>query len=347
MTSWLIFLSLGALMGCGGTSSDTALEEADADTDADADADVPLTFTIDGDHTGTILNLQQLIFIEDAFEIGDVLASVPASHTPLIVAVPDPDPADLTPIDPSNPSLVGAFYLPTLQRDDDSDGSGDGAVTAAGLVWPLFLSGSIPSELRSLGLVEGWNAIEMDPTGATEIPILHEITAIPLAVNLALEASISIGGTYDAESPPAKALSLAMAPLDVFDGDIAEALLYDDAMATSWVIDISGPPPAEHISDEDSGYSAALEILLAYIDSNEDGELSDGDAPLYTACYEGNPVVTAYFEPPTDALYALSFALNDIVSGWQAYTIDESDRFLPLSSAEQLSLYIDETCSLE
>ena len=276
-----------------------------------------------------------------------MLASVPASHTPLIVAVPDPDPDDLTPIDAGNPSLVGAFYLPTLQRDDDSDGSGDGAVTAAGLVWPLFLSGSIPSELRTLGLVEGWNAIEMDLTGGSEIPTLHEITAIPLTVNLTLEASISIGGTYDAESPPAKALSLAMAPLDVFDGGIPDALIYDDALAASWVIDISGPPPAEHISDEDLGISAALEILLAYIDSNEDGELSDGDAPMYTACYAGNPVVAAYFEPPTDALYALSLALNGIVSGWQAYTIDESDTFLPLSSAEQLSLYIDETCSFE
>ena len=344
-TRWIFSLTLGlSLAACGNKDGeDSATEEADADTDADTDTDtdtdtdpdaeVTLTFQIVGESAGQTLVLAALDLQSSEPALGEVLGSAAVAGGTASLTVPVPSALAL--LDPEYPLLEGAFFLPYLE-------SAAGEVTGVGMVWPLYLSGEIPAELQVLGLQEGWNALR----SSGKYPEVLPLDEIPLEERLTVVEHLTLGGTYAAASPPLASLSLAMVPGFVFEGTLPEALLVDEALTSPWSVTVSGAPPAEHITTDEVGIAAALEVLLAYTDADGVPGLSEGDAAHYAACLADTPVVAMYLPMPTDPLLALSMAVEGIGPGWQAYGITPEDAFIPLSAEEQGMLVVQASCVL-
>jgi hypothetical protein len=334
------------------TDSDT---DADGDTDADTDTDVDttiLTFDIEGETGGTALTLTWFDPWTDSFEAGEEIAGGEGEAN-VSVAMPTPSEDELRTPDPTNwPSFQAAAYLPALHVDHDGDGLQDSGepYVGAGLAWPLYAV-NVPAELAMAGVVEGWNALQLDmESGDFQ---LHDIDAIPLEAGLWPEESVTVAGRY-AGDIPASGMGLAAVPMNAFEGAPISSLLYDEVpLPVSFEITLDEVPPYDHfMQDEEIGLSMAIEMPLAYIDTDRSGGLSDGDLPAYMACHDRQPVMAIYIAQPEDLVTAYymqafygAFGLN---TGWWAGSVDpHTDEPIALSREELQNLVIDDSCSLE
>ncbi len=339
--------------GDADTDTDTDTDtDADGDTDADTDADTDtdtdvetttLTFALEGEYAGSTLELTWFDpWTAEDFETGETLDGGEAEAS-TAVAVPTPSEDELVIPSPGDwPDFQVAAYLPSLYAD--------GAYTGVGMTWPVYAL-NVPDELLMAGVVEGWNALQMEmESGDFE---LHDIGAIPLEAGLVPVNSATVGGTYDGDLP-LEAQGLLLAPMMAFETGVLDEVLYDEAPLTrEWEISVEGAPPAAHFAaDEEAGLTLAPEIPLSYLDQDTSGDFTDGDAPVYLACHEDQMAMLIYIAPPEELLTAYymqawygAYGLN---VGWWGGTMHPiTEEPVGLSREELQNLSLSGDCSME
>ncbi len=325
--------------------------DADADADTDADVDAVLTFDIDGEWAGTSMSLSWFLPGDEEMDFSTILWEGEVTGASFGM-----DPGTVPPeqIVEVEPGLSLAMYVPSLFEDLDADGVWDEGEIYVGVghYWPVWIEGSMPPEYQKAGLVEGWNAIELDFESEGEF-IVGDSDAIPLAANLWPNDSIEIGGSYGG-SAPIGGQRLALISGEAMSGGDMTDLLYDDSLTDPWSISVSGDAPESHIVVQDEfGLSMAWEYPLAYADLDGTGGPSDGDLPTGFACY-GSDYVLLYWMAPAatvEAAFYYSYAWTPTYGwapGWFAAAVTpgtEEPMPMALDSAELMSLEISEACN--
>ena len=291
--------------------------DADADSDADTDVDAELQLLPSGALDGLTLTLPQVdaaLFSGGAFallpEAG--LYSGPATEAPVPLSPGAPPPEALTPVEGG---LSMALYAPLLHRDEDGDGIHDEGEAIAGLAnqWALYLDGVPTPALESLGFVSGWNGIELE-IGGGAIAWLDPL-ALPAAANLVANETLSLSGSWDGIEPGN--VRIALVPLTLLEGEAVSSLLDDAPMSSPWSLSTSGAPPGTHFMPlEGLADEGAVELVIAYQDLNFDEALGAGDAPLSTACSDGDSITLLYLPEPTVGIDALTYFAFGVPAGW-------------------------------
>jgi hypothetical protein len=207
------------------------------------------------------------------------------------------------------------------------------------LAWIETPSG-LPVELERLGLVPGWNALQLYgtrwphvvPHDALTITVPEATTTLTLSGTW--EAPAALAGTHNGRdtggggtSPePPGPLRLAVVPRwSLQGGSLPATLLHDAPLTARWSIVLDGAPPEDHGAsgggDRDkllpTLLTSIVEVPLAYTDDEEDGAFSAADAVVHDVC---DPVaagrVTAVWAQRTSNL-AATFLL-DGRHGWIA-----------------------------
>jgi hypothetical protein len=254
------------------------------------------------------------------------------------------------------PGFDVAMYVPVLFEDLDGDAERDPGEVIVGLgrTWPTWAAGAIPQDMAAAGVVEGWNAIEMDLENAGAFEV-RDVMAIPLAASLWPVVSLQLGGSYIGDLPAA-AQRLAVVPAPALEGNPVNSLLYDQAFSDPWALTISGEPPLDHQSyDPQSGLSMAWEVPLTYADADGSGGISEGDQPLYLVCTDDHTVVIYWIGAATTFEHAWTFEY-----GWSSFgghpgyfaaALDpdagDDDPPIYIDPADLLALEISGACSLE
>jgi hypothetical protein len=329
----------------GGGGGDTG-DDTGADTGGDTGEPADLVFELDGTWAGSTLTLswvdpttlgaQELVF-------GAPLLSAPATEAVLRVHAGAPPTADLTEMDPTDaPGLLMALYLPALHVDSDGDGVQGGAepFVGAGLVWAVYLSGTVPADMAEAGIREGWNAIAVVSDGEPETA---DPMAIPLAASLVPAPDLTVGGRFGGDPDDARLMVLSG---QIFGGGDDVGPLLDQALSDPWSLTVTGVPEAERVYEiPEMGMEAALEVPLAYADNNGSGAFEETeDALLYGACSEGIPVGLLWLPPPTELLTAFSLAQRAMAPGWMAVRMGDTGGIV--GPGDLNALAIDDTCSI-
>lgn len=358
-------ISLLTLVGChsgkaviSGNGSTTGDDTASGDDTAIGDdtgspQGTELTFVLSGNTDDTVLTLTRIRFSDSNDEptFGDVLASAPVSGA--TVSVTPPVPNDLDEVDPTNaPGLMGAFFLPALSSDDNGNGAYDDGepFVGIGLSLPTYFSGPIPASWTSVGVVEGWNALEFDFDSTNGgVTAVGDVSAIPLDTNLWPVSSITIGGTYGG-TVKVDGLRLALLPYAAFHAGSLSGfmILEDEALTETWTLSVDGEPPANHfLSSVDWLSEIAGELPVAYKDQDDSEDLTDGDQWLYLACSGSDAVALFYTPELTDRLAALYYAMSGAATGWSAWAFSPGGNHeapTALSSSEANRLVISSDC---
>ena len=258
----------------------------------------------------------------------------------------------VTPDPGSWPDFRLAAYLPALHVDADGDGEqGAGEpFVGVGLAWPTYAE-NVPTELAMAGVVEGWNALQLDME--TDDFSLHDSSAIPLEAGLWPVEDVTLGGRYGGDLP-AEAQGLAVVPRVAFECAPITALLHDETpLPTTWEIELNELPPTDHfIQDDEMGMAMAIEMPMSYIDQDGSGGLSDGDAPAFLACSDEQPAMAIYIQPPEEqvtAYYMQAFyGVYGLNTGWWAGSVDPiTDEPISMSREALQNLVMDDSCTLE
>ena len=133
-------------------------------------------------------------------------------------------------------------------------------------------------------------------------------------------------------------------------GDV-EPVLDDVGDPTSWTLTASGPAPEGHLVELDphSGLVVAMELPVAYLDSNRSGALDAGDTPTALACEGDAAAVLWFLPPPRDLETAVNLGSFGVAPGWNALKLVPTKSGEPdLAPLEDpLSLVLDPTaCGL-
>ena len=277
----------------------------------------------------------------DALVTGDVRYSGTVRGATAGVPFGEPLEADRQEIDPGTaPGFTISGYIPGLHVDGDGDGllSGDETYAGVGLVWPVFLGGEVPAEYLELGMVAGWNALELVPD--SEEPIVHDITAIPLDALLVERDSITFGGSLAGADTP-----LFLAPAALFEGGTVTAYVYDDVVSDPWSVTLDSRPAEDHFSELEGVGLVALEVPLTYSDTDHSGSYTEGDAPTTAACFDGAAVGLLYLSGVTDLSAGWSLTLQGLGAGWVGLSLDDGGGGV-VSDADLQSLALDTSCTL-
>ena len=306
------------------TDSDTDADtdsDTDADTDSDTDADMTnLTFEIEGEWEGTALDLTWFRPFDETWLVGDTLASTQVGASSVTVRVDAPSAEDLLPMDEAKfPGLLAAFYLPAIYDDPDGDVTHDSDeyYVGVGPTWLIYLAGVVPAGFEHLGLYEGWNAYQTDTTGHSDLPVVFELDAIPLETALYANEAVTIGGSSD--FPISYSTRAALVSYAYLGGMPVAAHHIDDwypSSASGWTMEVSGEPDEDHMMEIDDGFTASVELPLAYLDSDGSGGFTTADTIEGAACYEGDTVALFYLPGIVELGTAAMFQLWGMTPGW-------------------------------
>lgn len=297
----------------------------DSGQDSDTQSTLPttdITFVLSGDWTGTTIAITGFTLPNDQMVIGDGLISAPATSDQSTLALPVP--TDLIPYDAN---IQYGLYVVSLHEDWDGDGfPNQEPILGVSQHWLLYLDGGVPPDLASLGVSEGWNAVDINAQQAVSLD------AVPLGVNIFSNETIVLGGSY----PSPDGLNLALIP----GAPAPQSILYDAPLSDPWRISLTGEPGRDHLYDVGDGVILALETPIVYQDADLSGSVSSGDTALYGFCTnDGATVVSAYLPQPLDLVTATSYAISNYQIGWLAlgFYADGSSRVLDANEAEQLT----------
>lgn len=353
-------LVLLGLVACGDTkvevetpddTGDGIEDVGDGDTADSGDTaepvGTPLTFVLDEQVDGAVLSLTWSD-LSDGFVVGDTVATAPIDGTTIVLHVPDPTGDQLLELDPAAyPGTYVAWYLPAVHDDADGDGAhgADETYLAHGTVLPLYVGGTLPDDLAAWGLVAGWNALELGAQGATGI---HDVDAIPLAVNLRPRETFTLAGDL-ADIETADDLRLTLVPGAVDQGVSPDRWLYDEALDGAWTIDVSGAPPEDHYAnDGGSGLAATYEIPASYWDYDGSGGISAGDETAWAACFGDAAAALVWVAPPTTLEGAFAATVYGLGAGWSAMAWWPDDTSAILDDADAQALEIGSgNCTLD
>jgi hypothetical protein len=297
--------------------------DADADTDTDTDVDLTaMSFEIEGEWSGTSLDLTWFRPMDETWLVGEVLASSAVEGAEVSIEVAPPPSEDLLPMDEAKfPGLMAAFYLPAIYEDLDADVVHDPEeyFVGVGPTWLIYLDGEIPAGFEHLGLYAGWNAYQMDTSGHSELPVVYPLDAIPLETALFPNESITIGGSQDfAISYSHRAALVSYAYLGGMP--VAEHHLDDwyPADGPGWSMEVTGEPDTDHFMEIDEGLAASVELPLAYLDSDGSDGFTVADTIEGAACYDGDMVALFYLPGIAELGTAAMFQLWGMTPGWMA-----------------------------
>ncbi len=350
LTLYLLPLTLS--VACSGTTitTDDTANPDDTDTDSGLDSvpELPTDFTffLEGDYEGSSLTLTWIDFASlntGSPVLGEPHAFGAVESDAVDVAFGIPDTADLQEIDPETaPGLLLAGYIPGLHLDSDGDGQlSDGETyVGVGVSWPIYITGDIPPEYIDYGMVEGWNALDLTtPEGQ---PATDDITGIPLDAALGERTSVTFGGSFIGADDP----GIVMVPFTAFEGGSVDELIYDGPLDDPWSVTLDQIPPEDHFEELEGLGTAALEVPIAYSDTNRSGGYNDGDTPLYPACHDGLSVGLLYLPAITDLLTGWSLTIQGVGAGWLAITLGDENGGAVLTEEQLQSLAIDGSCML-
>lgn len=318
------------------------------ETGGAGDGEPDLIFEVSGATAGLGLSLFWLdpsSLSSGAPALGEALASVRAEASTALDLPPPPESA-LVVVDPSNaPGLSAAFYVPGLFEDADGDGApgADEPWTGVGLVWPVYLSGPLPTDMLMQGFSEGWNALRFT-SGSAEPEILDPL-AIPISQNQLPTETLTLGGAWTGAVGP-EGYGLFAAPYPLFFGEAVDAFLADGPASAGWSMTFSGAPPEDHLAILDFlGVEGGLEVPLAYADADGSGSFTAGDAPVFAACLDGAPVGALWLPPPTDLSLALTLSMQGLAPGWLALYVGEAEGLPDPTRLDALEA--GEACAIE
>lgn len=354
----LSLLPLLALVACDDAKidigDDTAGLSDTADTDVDDTADSDdtddtgdtepvtystLTFVLDGEADADTL---QLDWLSEDFAVLGRLGGATITGTTVTIEVADPTEDDLIEL---TTGLYARYAIPYAYLDADGSGTHDEdePIGAVGRVWAFYLTGAIPVEVAALGLVDGWNALWIEE--GDRLPDLYPVDAIPLPTNLVptLTATLSgtVGGQFSGDA------QLALIPSVAFDGLPFGSLLYNQGLEAEWATSVNGSPPIQHITDLfGSGLTGAVEVPVAWEDTDADGFPSGGEAVIGPACAGADVAALFWIEPPTNPVLAFGMVTDGFPLGWVPVRANAAG-FEVLSEAEATSLVVGGGCSFE
>lgn len=326
--------------------TDTAPDtDADTDTDTDSDTDAPQTLTfelIDPPEGDLVVSMTWFAPVGDSdVVVGTALAST-AVVDGVATLTPGAPPAELlNPLDADRPDMLGALYMFTVHEDLDGDGahSEGEPFTGVASAWGLYLQ-EIDSVYRFVGFNEGWNTYV---NSASPIPDVVSLDAIPVeANNLAAIPGSAFGGTFDGALPAGGAIF----PYATLAGLAALPPLVDvGTLGSTWSMSVAGDPPASHqIADEDPDLpNQAIEVPLAYVDTDQNGSFSGQDYPALPACYEGTPTSLLWTGRPTTPKAAFGYGQLGLRPGWFLATVVGED-VTPLGPEAYSALTIGVDC---
>lgn len=331
------------LIACPGPTPDSGDSNDSDDSSIDSEAppiDPDLGFALSGDWDGATLALIQFTpGEEDA--VGDIWQTWVPDDAAFGVEAGEP-PAEHF-VAPEGGDFEVALYLVALFHDANSNGAHDDGEAWVGISpqWAIYAQGTMPDDLP--GVVEGWNGYTPDFDG-TDDSISDPLT-IPVSDNLRPNDSITLGGTYAGELDAARLLVVPGVWMTTGETDVAP--IDDIVLEAEWTVTLDGEPPADHFSELEGVGNAAMELLFAYTDANENEEYDPGDTPFAAACHEGDVAIMLYLPPITDleAAWTLGEAMG---TGWVAFAQGEDDEGPPsfLTGDQLTSLVIDENCAL-
>ena len=223
-----------------------------------------------------------------------------------------------------------SVYLPALFVDDGDAEHAEGEYyLGVGSEWPAYISGELPGDFEALGLELGWNVLASSAGG--DISTVGDIDANPLAVSLVPDDEVTLSGTYAGDVNDAR---LALFPVE-FTEDVGTlrfdaSLLYDEALAETFDIAISGPPPDDHmfVTAWPGGgpeVEGAMESPFAYGDLDGSESYTEGDALGQVLCFEEDMVNLLYLPGFDDLSLAWSWSAQGLGMGWLGFkaTVDE------------------------
>ena len=354
----MLTLSLLTHLACSGDTSDTnkddtatvdtATEDTALDTAETGDTgwDGPtFKWFLGGSVDGGALALHPLDTEAGFEEVLPPWQVVAVSGNVVEAPMIDPPAELLAPI-AEFPDTQLVMFAPMLWDDPNGDlVHDDGEVyRASSATVVAFLAGSLPAELAALGLALGWNAFELRQTG--EVPTVMPATAMQLPLNLDPREAFTFGGNVGGESD---GWQLTVYPATTFSGAEAPAL-YDAALTNPWSVALSGRPPDTHIQPfEDSGvFRGALEIPVAWLDSDDIDGLSEGDLsmqPCYLDDTGPRQVQITWVEPISDPTFAMTFGFMGYNAGWMGLVADERGEGVPMDEEIAATLSFSMDCT--
>ena len=322
------------------TDTDT---DADADTDSDTDTDVEynetVTFVLDGDFDNTGIAFTFAEIGDEGIAGGETDSGTVVTGSTQTVTPDRPTGDELQEID-EVPGLYISFHVADWHEDDGNGDWDEGeAIVGISEAYLTWIEGEIPAEFELLGMQAGWNALVFEE--GSDFPTPIDTDAIPMSRNVAVNDSVTLGGSSDYTD------RLALVPFTAFEGGDIDELLYDDELDSAWEITVTGDPPESHqVVEETATYS--LQLPLAYADSNESGGPDDGDTLQSTACLDGLVVGAMWVAPPSHPIDAFIAAFQGYSFGWNAVQFTEEEGApTVLDGSDATSLAIDGSCNLE
>jgi hypothetical protein len=315
--------------------------DADADTDTDTDVDLTaMSFEIEGEWSGTSLDLTWFRPMDETWLVGEVLASSAVEGAEVSIEVAPPPSEDLLPMDEAKfPGLMAAFYLPAIYEDLDADVVHDPEeyFVGVGPTWLIYLDGEIPAGFEHLGLYAGWNAFQL----IEDIPTTFELDGIPVETALFPRDSVTIGGSVSfpiSYSHRAALVSYAyLGGVPVADHHIDDWFPMDGA---GWSMEVTGEPDEDHFMEIDEGTVASVEFPLAYLDEDGSGGFTPPDRVEGAACYEDDAVALFYLPGLTDLGMAAMFQLWGLSTGWMVMA-DLSEGSEPYALTDEQAMQLD------
>lgn len=240
--------------------------------------------------------------------------------------------------DPIAPGNQVAKFTTALFIDADSSGSWESGEELVGMpVYQLYYVADAPTGyLAELGLVQGWNAIDLHTTDLYDVPETCDPLAIPTRDNLRETASVTMGGT----SERVIASDERFATQYTTYGD---AVLVDGGAATDpWSLTFSGTPDPSVQMEMVPGINYTTGYPYVYADANGN-QTPDRTEPyaLLPFTTEGQEAMVSWFNQPTDLDYAhrLLVRLGVTQFGWGVAWVGEGGfSFIDETTASTLTL---------
>ena len=223
--------------------------------------------------------------------------------------------------------MSAAWYVPALHTDLDADGVPSAAegYSGVGATWPVFVQGDPTGAPGLEGAVEGWNALQVGLSDGTSIAA-GDVAAVPLGPSLALQTSVTLSGTWSTTPPDSSAVALVS--LLALNGEtVEERTVYDQAAVTPWSITLDGSPPEDHFAEQTGGLFAAVEVSVAYEDTDGDGAFGRRDTDLYRMCAGTTPLGLIFVARVPTLSLGLRMMATGNGGGWNALTLDGTGQF--------------------